>query len=171
MQVKHPLASVASPFVQLVAHAIAGHGTGVGVGAGGTAQVVPPSTTALGQVQGSPGGHAQGGVTVVVPPPSAQLQTQSAATVPSASAGHAQAHVEPELQPEPPSLQSHAHGGQISPGAHAAQAHVHAPPEPPDPLVPPPEQSHSTAGTVPLAFELIGLTHAQSVPPWSRLWQ
>lgn len=150
--------------MQVLAHAIAEHTTGVGIGVGGTTQVIPPSTAAVAHAQFSPGAHAQAGLTVVVPPPSAQLQTQSGATVPSGSAGHAQAHVEPEPQPEPPSLQSQAQGGQISPGAHVAHAHEHAPPEPVVPP-PPPEQSHSTAGTVPFALELIGLTHAQSVPP------
>ena len=108
---------------------------------------------------------------VVVLPWSLQLQTQGSATPPSGDgAPHAQAHVEPELQPSPPSSQLQAHGGQISPGAHAGHAQAHAPPEPvvvpPSPAAPP-EQSHSTAGTTPLWLELIGLTHAQSVPPRS----
>ena len=193
---------------------MAGQGTGVGVGAGGTAHTLPPSVGVLGgQSQGTPEAQAhpvpvgaeppllapaqtnappgpgtmpqwfaasavqlfasvcalqRSRTVVVVLPWSLQLQTHGSATPPSGDgAPHAQAHVEPEPQPWPPSSQLQTHGGQISPGAHAGHAQAHAPPEPvvvPPSPASPPEQSHSTAGTTPLWFELIGLTHAQSVP-------
>ncbi len=102
----------------------------------------------------------------VVPPPAPQLQSHGGQVSPGAQARHAQAQVVPLVQVGPPSLHWQSQGGHVSPGAHAGQAHAQAPPEPLPALAPPPEQSHSTGGTVPSAFEETGLTHAQSVPPW-----